>query len=182
MQPYTSMCFSLGFSIYLKKPWTLGLRRASWHFLLRSSEVVFNLLITFRLCSDVEKRPNIQREQRKVRESHCRSYTTSSSVNPPHPAPTPRRMFAAALAGENTTGETGDHSLGPGKNHDEKQSSGRMFCSSANRKTELMFSALVGHSWKCFHLRSCRALAVVTVYFLFCPQKSKELISSNVTL
>lgn len=86
-----AVCFSQGSSVYLKKPWTLGFRRPLWHFLLRCSKVVFNLLITFRLCSDVEKRPNIQQEQRKVKESHCCSYTTSSSVTPPPHACLPWR-------------------------------------------------------------------------------------------
>lgn len=55
----------------------------------------------------------------------------------------PPRVFAAALAGKNTTRQTGDRSLALGKSHDGKQSGGRMF-----------FPRPIGKQSPCFRLSS----------------------------
>lgn len=155
------------------------------------SKLVFNLLITFRLCSDVEKKDQTsQQERRKVKESQCGSYTTSSSVTPLlHPrVPPPMYVCRGTRRGKTQLGRWGGgaQSCSRGGNHDEKQSRGRMFCSSANRKTEPLFSTLVGYSWKCFLSQSCRVLAVLTLDFCFAfnvvRAKPEEPISSIVTL
>lgn len=124
--------------VFLKKPRTLLLPRTLWHFLLRFLffsfffQVVFILLITFRLCSDVEKRANIQEGAVKGQRESLPFLHNMKFVDPP------RVFAAAALAGKNTTRGTGG-----GGDHDEKQSSGRMF-----------FPRPIGKQSRCFRLSS----------------------------
>lgn len=98
---------------------------------------LFSFCSSHSVCAvTLRKEQTSRREQWKVRESRWRSYTTWSPSTPP-------RVFAvAALAGKNTTGGTGGRGDGGG-DHDEKQSSGRMF-----------FPRPIGKQSRCFRLSS----------------------------
>lgn len=171
--------FPLGSSVYLKKPWTLGLPRAAPDIFSSAVLKLFSICSSHSVCAvTLRKDQNIQQEQRKVKESHCCSYTTSSSVTPPpllSSSPQTHTHTYVCLPrrsqGENTTGETGDRSLAPGGKNHEKQSSGRMFVPRPIGKQGSCFQLLSDILVNVFFHNLAEFSLFWRFYFLFLPSK-----------